>query len=44
MYNRFMLGFTSVVMVCLLYPQAAQTVQDDQSIKEAVKHAIEAGV
>lgn len=44
MYNRFMLGFTSVVMVCLLYPQAAQTVQDDQTIKEAVKPAIEAGV
>ncbi len=43
MSSKLMISFTSVVMIGLIYPQVAQTTQDEP-IKEAVKPAIEAGV
>jgi hypothetical protein len=39
-----MICFTCVVLVGLLYPQTGLTTQDEPTIKEAVKPAIEAGV
>lgn len=44
MSSKFMICFTCVVMIGLIYPQVGQTTQDESTIKEAVKPAIEAGV